>query len=175
MNSLDMISIQGLNDSFLNQTKLKDSDNIISQIQSQNPDFSNNYNKFLIFPAMNISVISSTIKKPFKEPMIFEIYLKNIQSPGKICFGKLDVEENLWECNSDNFNVNEFYYHFNIFTDGIYAAMINPSTYQIQNKQNCFGLECHPLLIAGVVFSSFIVLIIIAYCIRVNYFHLIIL
>ena len=166
--TLILINIQGVNENLTNSSKIQLNDQTLYQIKSKIPNFSNDFNSFSILPAINLSLFSNIIKKPFRKPIILEIYMKNIKNLEKICLGKLNLNENIWECTSNSIKTNGFYYSFQINNDGIYAAILNPSTFLIENNEDCLGIECKsPLLLAGIVLASLFFILIIAYCIRV--------
>lgn len=166
--SLYLISIQEVNETLINLSKIQLNDKTLSQIKSKIPNFSNDFYSFSILPAINLSLFSTIIKKPFRKPMILEIYMKNIKNPEKYCLGKLNLNENIWECVSNLIQTNGFYSSFQINNDGIFAAILNPSTFIIENNEDCLGIECKsPLLLAGIVLASLFIILIIAYCIRV--------
>ncbi len=170
VNSPDVLSISPLNESFLNQTTLKATNQMIFRMQAQNNDFSNTFNSFAIQPAFNLTLLSTKILPDFKKPLKLQfltenslISTKNLQN---ICLGKLKINEKQWECVDISNRIEGLYRYFSIQTDGIYAIILDPLGFKEENTEECDFACKYPVVIGAIVLLG-LFFIMALFCLRV--------
>lgn len=166
--NFDVLNMNALNETFLNQTKIKISQSAMADIKSYNPNFDNHFKTFLLFDSFNLTITSSWILKPFKKPLKLEFYKKNSIIAKNICLGKLDLDSMQWDCSDYLVKSENFYTYFNIWNDGIYAIMINPLGSSSPVAESCNNFACkYPLAIAGIALLGILFILIILIFLRV--------
>ena len=160
--SPDILFLSPLNESFLNQTTLKTTNQKNSQ-----------FNTFLVQPAFNLTLNSTRILPDFKKPLKLQILTEDSYKSTKIsqniCLGKLKIDEKKWECIDISTRIEGSYRFFFIQTDGIYAIILDPLSFKEERSEEC-AFACKYPVVIGMIVVLGLLFIVALFCLRVFFF-----
>lgn len=162
--NIPVLSIKFINETFLNETTFH------GKPISLQPTS----NIFLIFPlAINISLSTNSIKRPFKKPMKVTLTLIPFLISTEFCIAELIIERKEFVCVGNKLICNEKQpCIFNFTNDGVFSIVnLTMANFGQIQLSTCDDFACqHPLAIAGIVLGGILLILLALFIVRVLFF-----